>query len=452
MGTRHRQLHDELSELRISELNISELTERGPSSCKPFRNKFEKIWPYGSAANRGTFFASKRSWQFQGLQVQGLQGEFVDVATRQKQHMDVLSRFMVLAYCETAVGPAPAQIELEPFDLLEPALKYVANLDPSHLAEFLDLADTHHVLVRTLTVLEAAAAALGDSPMAEWCAERLTNERPHIQHSVGRLHAICDALESRDCPVSVIKSLDHWPDLGSDLDLYTTAPQQAVEEVMRAQLKAHPVERSWGDRLANKWNYRVPGLCELVEIHVQYLGQTGEHSQMARRVVDRRVRKQVGGLPFHVPAPEERIVISTLQRVYRHFYFRLCDMIDFAVLLETEDVQFSELRRSAEMAAIWPGVATFLALVQNYVESYGGRVSLPQEVLDSARSRAVGVQFAGGFLRVSKLTAARLYGLQLLRAGRKGDLRAIARLPLLPPLAVSAVLAHGITGNDKGIW
>jgi len=375
------------------------------------------------------------------------QGTNVDAALRQEQHMDVLSRFMVLAYCETGIGTASEDVEF-----LEPALNYVAGLEPSHLAEFLDLADVHHVLVRTLTVLGAAAGVAGNDRMGEWCAERLADERAHIQHSLGRLHAICEALESRGCPVSVIKSLDHWPDLGSDLDLYTTAPQGRVEQVMREQLKAHPIERSWGDRLANKWNYRVPGLCELVEIHVQFLGQTGEHSDMARRVVDRRVKKEVGGLVFRVPAPEERIVISALQRVYRHFYFRLCDMIDFAVLLEREDVAFPELRRSADLAGIWPGVATFLALIQSYVESYGGEVSLPREVLDSARSRGVGVQFAGGFLRVSKLTAAHLYGLQLLRAGRHGDLRAMARLPLLPPLAVSAVVAHGITGNDKGIW
>jgi hypothetical protein len=371
----------------------------------------------------------------------------VDAAIRQKQHMDVLSRFMVLAHCECGFATAEQNVEL-----LGPSLRYVSDLPPAHLAEFLDLADVHHVLVRTLNVLEAAVGVVGDATMSSWCHERLADERPRIQHSIGRLHAICAALESRGCPVSVIKSLDHWPDLGSDLDLYTTSGPELVEQVMREEMHSHPVERSWGDRLANKWNYQVPGLPELVEIHVQYLGQTGEHSEMARRVVSRRVRKEVGGLEFHVPAPEERIVISTLQRVYRHFYYRLCDMIDFAVLLEREPVQFSELRKSAELAGIWPGVATFLSLIQNYVSSYGGHVSLPEEVVESARSRGTGVYFANGFLRVSKLTAAQLYGLQLLRAGRQGDFRAMARLPLLPPLAVSAVVAHGITGNDKGIW
>ena len=35
----------------------------------------------------------------------------------------------------------------------------------------------------------------------------------------------------------VIKSLDHWPDLGSDLDLYTDADAAKVVEVMSRMLR-----------------------------------------------------------------------------------------------------------------------------------------------------------------------------------------------------------------------
>lgn len=62
------------------------------------------------------------------------------------------------------------------------------------------------------------------------------------------------------------------------------------------------------------------------------------------------------------------------------------------------------------------------------------------------------VQFKDDYLRVSKATGARLYSSQLLAAGKHGDIRALLRLPLLPPLAISALVAHSLTGNDKGIW
>jgi len=55
-------------------------------------------------------------------------------------------------------------------------------------------------------------------------------------------------------------------------------------------------------------------------------------------------------------------------------------------------------------------------------------------------------------LRVPMRPAAALYGSQLFGAGRHRDVRAIARLPLLPPLAISALLAYRFTGSDKGIW
>jgi hypothetical protein len=364
-----------------------------------------------------------------------------------EQHMDTLSRVMVRAYCENEHGTQP-----EDLDHLKRDLRYVDRLTPPQLRSFLDLANTNHVIVRALTALQNGAIALGDARLADWCEDSLREECARIDHGVGTLKTICNVLESRGCPTAVIKSLDHWPDLGSDLDLYTTADPRNIETLMRQEFGACPVARSWGDRLANKWNYRVPDLPELVEIHVQFLGQTGEHTDLARRVIARRVTKTVSGHDFYVPAPEERIVISTLQRVYRHFYFRLCDMIDMTLLIQNEPLDFHELRRAADAAGIWPGVATFLFLIQTYIQSHGGDLALPKDVIASAHDRGKSVAFGNGFLRVSKLTAAGLYGSQLLQASRHRDVRAMLRLPLLPPLAVSALVAHRLTGNDKGIW
>ena len=153
-----------------------------------------------------------------------------------------------------------------------------------------------------------------------------------------------------------------------------------------------------------------------------------------------------------MPAPEERVIISTLQRIYRHLYFRLCDMADFAGLLNDRAIDFSELQKAAQLGGIWPGVATFLLLIADYVESYGGQVEIPAAVLAAAPSRNLKVNLGGKFLRVPKGPAAGLYGTQLLNAGRHADLRAIFRLPLLPPLAISALVAYRLTGNDKGVW
>jgi len=368
----------------------------------------------------------------------------VNAESDRARHMDTLARVLIPAYC--------ANHHQADREHIRGNLRYVALLNRTQWEEFLELANSNHVVMRAVAVLQNAATVIGDNELAERCTTALAAERARIEHAVGFLQRICQALESHGCEVAVIKSLDHWPDFGSDLDLYTTADHDAVQEVMRRNFNACWVARSWGDHLANKWNFKVPGLPELVEIHVRFLGQAGEHEMLARRIIERRIERAAGSQQFYVPAPEERLVISALQRVYRHFYFRLCDMIDAALLLRTEPVDFNELRKATSAAGIWPGVATFLCLIRNYIEAYGGSMNLPQEITVSAQRAQSRVRFKHQFLRMSTFSAAGLYGSQLLQAGLHRDLRALARLPLLPPLAASALVAERLTGNDKGIW
>src|SRR5438270_865389 len=107
----------------------------------------------------------------------------------------------------------------------------------------------------------------------------------------------------------------------------TLNPHPATEA---SRFNAHIEARSWGDRLANKWNFASPGLPEAVEVHAQRLGQTGEHTELAQRFVARRQPKTLLGLTFQVPAPEDALIVATLQRMYRHFYFRVCDVVNTA--------------------------------------------------------------------------------------------------------------------------
>lgn len=363
-----------------------------------------------------------------------------------QKHIDCLSRLVLRGYSADFCVPNE---ELKP---IIPDFEYVASLDESERADFLRFADMHHVTVRALQILEKAATVSGNESLRDWCQRALSKERFRIHHAVKSLAPVCQALETAGAKVTVIKSLDHWPDLGSDLDLYTTGDSSTVIRVMSETFQARLEPRSWGDHLANKWNFSVPGLPELIEIHIGYLGQTGEHRAMALRVIERRTTKTVSGQTFQVPAPEERVIISTLQRMYRHFYFRLCDMADFAVLLQTRAIDFAELKNAALLGGIWPGVATFLLLVFKYVEDFGGSAPVPPEVLGAAYTQDIRVHLGGNFLRVPKGPAAALYATQLMNAGRKVDLRAMARLPLLPPLAISALLAYKLTGSDKGVW
>jgi hypothetical protein len=331
------------------------------------------------------------------------------------------------------------------------AATHVAGLDAQQRSQFLELAASHHVVVRALRSLRTMAA--GKNGLEFWISSNLQVEQERIDCALAWLQRICRELEDAGCQVAVMKSLDHAPDLGNDLDLYTTAEEPAVRAVF-AKLGAHIESRSWGDRLAHKWNFAMPGLRESVEVHSQRLGQTGEHVHMARRFVDRRVPLQVAGYTFQTPAPEERILVAVLQRMYRHFYFRVCDMANSGALVESGNLDFKELRRAADIGGIWPGVATYLKIVSDYLKQYRGYgLDLPSQVIQAARFGGDKLFVQRRFLRIPILPqGAGLYTKQIARTALSGHLAATLRLSLLPPLAATAAVAFKVTGDDKAIW
>jgi hypothetical protein len=301
-----------------------------------------------------------------------------------------------------------------------------------------------------LNMIQAAK----DETRTAWAQSALTAERTRIATALSFLEEICSAFEFEKYDVAVIKSLDHWPDIGSDLDLYSNASQEVVTKFMVRRFGAQIAPRSWGDRLAGKWNFLIPGLPEAVEIHMGRLGQTGEQVSIASHLIERTRKVMIGNHSFRVPSVSDRLMISTLQRMYRHFYFRLCDIIDSASLVEMASIDYFDLRSSAMKAGIWEGVATYLVIVSDYVSKYrGSGLDLPYFVHAAARFGGDDIYYAREFLRVPIMPqSAKLYGKQLAGLVRKLELENGARLSLLPWLATAALVGQRVTGSDKGIW
>ena len=344
-------------------------------------------------------------------------------------------------------------LTLNPKDAQE-ACRLAAGLPDDERAQFIALADAHHVVIRALEPLRAWALIENNLAVQQWAEAAIEKERARVENALTKLHAIVDALEAGGCPTVVMKSLEHWPDLGNDLDLYTTASERKVIRVMVSKFNAHIEARSWGDRLAHKWNFAVPHLPEAVEVHAQRLGQTGEHTALAERFVSRRKPKTLLGLTFQAPAPEEALIVATLQRMYRHFYFRVCDIVNTAQDVEAGRIDYAELKRAAEQSGIWAGVASYLKIVSDKVQQHRGTaLPLPQEVLEAARVNGDEVHVRARFLRVPIMPhGAQLYTAQLTKAAVSGDVEGTFRLSLLPPLATAAAVAYRLTGSDKGVW
>lgn len=333
-------------------------------------------------------------------------------------------------------------------------LRLIRDLSDGQRRELLRLANMHHVIVRGLEPVRSAARADGDAGLLKWTNEAISKEEARVQNALVHLHAVCSELEAAGCPVTVMKSLDHFPDLGSDLDLYTVVSSSRVIAAMQQKFNAKVLDRSWGDRIAQKWNFSIPGLPEAIEIHIQRLGQMGEHRGMARRFNTRRVTKTVQGKEFFVPAPEERIIVATLQRMYRHFYFRVCDVVNSAAIFDSGVLDVAELKRATEQAGIWPGTASYLAVVSDLAKQHRGYgLRLPELVTQAAVCSGNQIRVRNGFLRVPILSCgANLYSGQITKTSFNGDVGGTIRLGLLPYLAAAAAVSYKVTGSDKRIW
>ena len=330
----------------------------------------------------------------------------------------------------------------------------IAAISRDEFDDLVTLANLNHVIIRGMEIFLEIARDAHDEVRAEWASLRW---RRSMRASTTRCPFCMRSVTPSRRKDWMSRSSSPWitgPTLAATWIFTPTPTRTAVAALMSKRFQAQIAARSWGDRLARKWNFDIPGLPEAVEIHMQRLGQTGEQVAIAAGLAGRARVVQVGEQTFRVPAVSDRLMISTLQRMYRHFYFRLCDIVDSAGLVEARAIDYQDLRFSAKVAGIWEGVATYLAIVSDYVKQYRGTgLDLPEIVTAAARFGGEQVFFARAFLRVPIMPqSAKLYGSQLTGMLQKGELQSSARLSLLPWLATAAAVGQKITGSDKGIW
>jgi hypothetical protein len=360
--------------------------------------------------------------------------------------------FETLAVLHLHAPMPPGQSETSP--QLDRVLWGLQHMSQEEWSDFLRFAELQRVCLRTLQLVEKWTAAGAVAPQFDGLKNLAEVEQREIGRALSTLDQVVRALELTGHSPIVIKTLDHWPDIGSDLDLFISATEADTVRVMQSELQAQTQPQSWGDRLAHKWNFRIPGLPQLVEIHVGCLGQTGEQDALPAQLEATSVTRDVGPYRFRVPAAEEQVTVATLQRMYRHFYIRFTDLLNLTGLVQSGRLDFARLRTSAQRWSIWPGVATLLKITSDYNERAGvDPLPLPEFVKSSARFGAEVTYVGEQFLRVPMLPqGSQLFLQQLIGTGAARHFRAAARLSLLPALAAAAFVNLRITGDDKGIW
>lgn len=173
----------------------------------------------------------------------------------------------------------------------------------------------------------------------------------------------------------VIKTGDHFPDQGHDIDLLLADNGDTAERIMREELGASRLERSVSEVLSAKSNWRCGPTT--VEMHVGRLGQVGEHRRLAEEIFGHRRQARIGSLDASVPSAEGRMILAMLQRIYRHFNFRICDVINVASLVEDESLSWETLWRLCRESGVDHGVGLGIAMVADQLSRLDEDLQLP---------------------------------------------------------------------------
>ncbi len=119
------------------------------------------------------------------------------------------------------------------------SVHHVAGLDEAGRQEFFRLADAHHVVIRALEPLQRKARIIGDGELVKITQSLREREHDRIAKALMYLERVCARIKAAGCEVTVIKTLDHWPDFGSDLDLFTNGDERRLVHVLIAGAPLH---------------------------------------------------------------------------------------------------------------------------------------------------------------------------------------------------------------------
>jgi hypothetical protein len=229
--------------------------------------------------------------------------------------------------------------------------------------------------------------------------------------------------------------------MGGDIDLFVSGRTPAVDEAVLRGTPAAPVGKDFRGRMSGVTAYRVGGGEFVLEIFHGRLGVLGEHGTLVGQLIRNAERGRVGGAEFLLPSPEDLLVLHGMQRVYRHGFIRLCDVLSTASLVGREGLDWDYVLRTSEQLGTAYGLRSYLTYVGQICRETLGRELLPGGVrarpadADCGRGR-----FSNGvFVFPRGRVVGRVYVGKVRAAVRAGNWGSVSRLSLMPLVAAAAL-------------
>ena len=304
-------------------------------------------------------------------------------------------------------------------------------------ATVLRLAAPNEALIRLANALRDAGVLLGGEH------DRIVaREEMRVADAFRAARGIAALCARASIPFLFPKILQHYPDLGDDLDLLVLAePGEFARDVLR-QLELVGDHHSIASRIAGSAGYLLAGCDTPLDVQHGRLGRLGEHRDFPASLYAHRRSICVGGEAFDVPSPGDHLVLQGMQRVYGRRRITLADVAYTIRSLRRDALDWSQVLDTAREHGVAGGLSCYLT----YVESIHGAVFdtplLPPIVRAALRMRGWGrVEFRGGYYRYPTVrVASTLYLLEFGAHLRARRWQGAGRLCLLPALGAAAAL------------
>ena len=286
------------------------------------------------------------------------------------------------------------------------------------------------ITIRALTKLKTYGMQLPSS-----LEEQLRSEQERVHGGMEVIREVSQWCEDKGIPFVVMKTLDQYPDQGHDIDIFIDEGLPELDTIFQKQMGGEVLKRSLCDRLAQKVNYKLPNGFVL-ELHCTRLGQVGEHRRLGVEILRQRRAVSVAGVQTFAPPPEGQLLFAVLQRIYRHFNFRICDVVNMTRIATEGGLRLSVLEKLSQPAGIYPGTMMSLVWLQRLVASMGfTELANKFPELPRVPAHDLDLTFTHNFFRFSLgQVVPTVYAREVLTYLRQLSMASVGRLVALVPI------------------
>jgi hypothetical protein len=213
----------------------------------------------------------------------------------------------------------------------------------------------------------------------------VAHEENRIKSNIEIIEEIYQVFNKEKKPLLLIKTMDNYPDFGHDLDFYIH--DRNVDVIMDQHFQVKREKRTFFEVLANKRNYVIQrnNYKVLLEFHCKKLGQCGEDNLLLNDLVNNKVEYSLSQVLINIPRLEHRLLIRVMQRMYRHFNFRICDIVNTVNEIKSNTIDWDYLIRISKQMAIYEGVADFLSYIQRVCLYFDCSLDIKASILNDGK-------------------------------------------------------------------